>query len=131
MTFLNCFSPKIPNILEIVDVNSKTVDWIIEKLNSTSEIGKKFIDILTKLACTMKAEPSDSPATLTPNLAINFLKLHNLKFNFGGFDFSGGLNFGGSGDDDNSGGFKFGPLKFGDPGQLSLSMAELPSKSSY
>ncbi|XP_052224342.1 uncharacterized protein LOC127839993 [Dreissena polymorpha] len=121
-------NPKIPNILEIVDVNSKTVDWIIEKLNATSEIGKKFIDILRKLACSMKAEPSESSATLTPNLAINFLKLHNFKFNFGGFDFTGGLNFGGSGDDDNSGGFKFGPLKFGDAGQLSLSMAELPGK---
>ncbi|KAH3823825.1 hypothetical protein DPMN_125648 [Dreissena polymorpha] len=73
----------------------------------------------------MKADPLESSATITPNMAINFLKRNNLTFNFGNFDFTGGFNFGISENDNNDG---LGSLKFGDPGQLSLSMAELPGK---
>ncbi|KAH3823842.1 hypothetical protein DPMN_125665 [Dreissena polymorpha] len=75
----------------------------------------------------MKAEPLDSSATITPTMAINFLKRNNLTFNFGNFDFTGGFSFGGSGYDNSDG---LGSLKFGDPGQLSLSMAELHGKRS-
>ncbi|WAR20850.1 CRB-like protein [Mya arenaria] len=112
--------PEVPNILEIVDVNGKTVDWIINKLSNTSEIGIKFNGIVHKLACAKRSEPFGAALTMTPNTVLTFLKNNHANFEFGGLDF-GSIETGETGTHGHT-------LKFGDPGQMTLTMASLPEK---
>ncbi|KAH3747108.1 hypothetical protein DPMN_181530 [Dreissena polymorpha] len=114
------FSQKVPNILEIVDVNGKTVDWILDKLNPTSILAQEFVGTIQQLSNTINSTPTEPLAALSPNIAINLLKMHNLTFNFGKFN----ETLSGYNNTDEFVGF----LKFGDPSQLSISVAELPGK---
>ncbi|WAR20843.1 hypothetical protein MAR_014817 [Mya arenaria] len=112
--------PEVPNILEIVDVNGKTVDWIINKLSNTSVIGKKFLNIVHSLACAKRSEPFEAALTMTTNTMLTYLKNNDAHFDFGG------LNFGQSETDET--GKRDEILKFGDPGQMTLTMVSLPEK---
>lgn len=112
------FSPQIPNILEIVNVNGHTVDWIVKKITSASDIGQKFMDTLRQLSCAMSSEPDVGPATLTPSYMLKLLKINNIGFEIGGFGGLGG----------NSIGLQE-SLKFSDAIQLGTTMLSLPEKS--
>ncbi|WAR20774.1 hypothetical protein MAR_014748 [Mya arenaria] len=112
--------PKVPNILEIVDVNGKTVEWIINKLSNTSDIGKKFHSIVHSLACAKRSEPFEAASTMTTNTMLTYLKNNDANFEFRGLDI--GLS------ETQATGTHGDTLKFGDPGQLALTMASLPEK---
>ena len=56
--------PKVPNILEIVDVNGKNVLWVLDKLDDGSELSKKFNAIFMSLKRGMTEIPSGNPTTL-------------------------------------------------------------------
>lgn len=104
--------PKVPNILEIVDINGHAVDWIVSKLDISSDIGKKFMEIIRRLARNMNSNPLEGTSTLSSNFMIKFMKQHDFGFNIGSI-----------------GGFGAGSLKFGDTKQLASSMTSMATKS--
>ena len=83
------YSPKIPNILEIVDVNGKAVDWIRNKLNGASNIGKKFDEIIQSLACAKVSMPFGDIKLMTPSNMLTALQLHGVNFNLSGIGLPG------------------------------------------
>ena len=83
-----CFHhrPKIPNILDIVNINGKTVSWILDKLDGDSDIFKKFTSVAKSLNEGMTKIPTGNPATLALPLVKRLLASQGLK------DVTGGLS---------------------------------------
>ena len=78
--------PKVPNILEIININGKTVNWILDKLDGNSDIFKKFTGVVTTLKEGMTEIPTGNPATLALPLMKRLLKSQGLK------DLTGGVS---------------------------------------
>lgn len=80
--------PKVPNILEIVDVNGKTVEWILEKLTPGKQLHIDFSSILDKLSCSMISIPEGNPATMSISFMKKFMKIKGFSLSRKGGDVS-------------------------------------------
>lgn len=76
--------PKVPNILDIVNVNNKSVSWILDKLDGDSDIFKKFTGVVKMLSNGMTEMPSGNPATIAVPVVKRMLKSQGLKKITGG-----------------------------------------------
>jgi len=114
------FSPKIPRILDIVNINGQSIDWIRKKLFGDSFTANSFDKAIKDLARAKVAIPFEDNNFMTPNMVLTALQ-HQ------GFDFD--LNDGSLSDGNRrTDSFPKNALKFGDTKQTSLELAFLPQK---
>ena len=78
------FRPKVPNILQIVNVNGKSVNWILDKLDKGSDVYSKFTGVIESLSNGMTEIPSGNPATLAVPFMKRLLKLQGVDKISGG-----------------------------------------------
>ncbi|XP_053407458.1 uncharacterized protein LOC123547213 isoform X2 [Mercenaria mercenaria] len=80
--------PKVPNILDIVNVNNKTVTWVFGSLTGGKQLYKDFSELVDKLRCAMVATPVGNPATMSLSFIKKFMKLHGVATSSKGGDIS-------------------------------------------
>ena len=76
--------PKIPNILEIININDKTVSWVLDKLDGNSNIFKKFTGVINTLKDGMTEIPTGNPASLNLPLMKRLLAVQRITDTTGG-----------------------------------------------
>lgn len=71
--------PEVPNILEIVNLNGKTVDWILSKLSASSKLYNDLKAVIDKLSSCMTKLPVGNPGALSLSFVQKTLQLHNIS----------------------------------------------------
>ena len=84
MLFLFRVRPRIPNILDIININDKSVIWILDQLDVNTDIFKKFTGVVTSLKDGMTEIPTGNPATFGIPLMKRLLASQGFKSLTGG-----------------------------------------------
>jgi len=118
----NNFSPKIPRILDIVNINGHNVAWIRDKVIGDSSNARILNKAIEDLARAKVAKPSEDTMLwlMTPNTVLTALQQQGFDFDLRTGGLSGGIR--------RTNSFPQNALKFGDTKQTSMDLAFLPQK---
>ncbi|XP_045189288.2 uncharacterized protein LOC123546793 [Mercenaria mercenaria] len=71
--------PVVPNIMAIINLNSKPVDWLVDHLDNQSRVYTEFNDVITLLGAKMKEAPDGDPETMSLHHISGTLGNHGIS----------------------------------------------------
>ncbi|KAL4222205.1 hypothetical protein ACF0H5_018243 [Mactra antiquata] len=78
--------PKVPNILNIVNVNKYNVEWILGKLTKGNKLHTELQEVVGRLSSSRTSMPAGNPASMSLSFMKTFMKINGISLPFKGGD---------------------------------------------
>ena len=77
------FRPKLPSILDTLNVNKHNIEWIRNNLKSGSDNALKFDTVINSLASARATMPYEDAQLISPGVMLTALQQYGVKPKFG------------------------------------------------